>query len=111
MRRRVCSLGGLAQAFVAAYGQDGTAERIGFRCPAEPVDAYVKKGGPENETKGAVCLCNGLAATVGLASGNEPPIATLGKEFADLKPIIQNAPNGSYTAADVVHHVFAIKNA
>ncbi len=108
-RERNCRLGGLVQAFVKAYGSDGAVERIGFRCPAEPVNVYIRKGGRESDAEGAVCLCNGLASTVGLANDNEPPIATLGKEFADLKPLIENAPNGSYTAADVVHHVFAGK--
>lgn len=103
-RERVCSLGYLAQAFI-----NGHSGGIGFRCRAEPVNVYTRKGGKEENTDGAVCLCNGLAATVGHGGEGEPPIATLGKEWGHIKKLIDNSspPNYSYTAEDVVASVFS----
>ena len=59
-RERICDLGYLRQLYCKADGS------IGYRCPAEPVDDYVRKGGNAADTTGRKCLCNALAATVGL---------------------------------------------
>ena len=40
---------------------------VGYRCSAEPVQAYVRKGGAEADTVGKACLCNALTADIGLA--------------------------------------------
>ena len=64
-RDRVCNLGFLR----SAYRRDDG--RIGYRCAAEPVDAFVTKGGEAAQTVGRKCLCNSLLANVGLA---EPQI-------------------------------------
>lgn len=96
-RERICDLGYLR---VAVKRDDG---RIDYRCPAEPVDAYVRKGGLESETVGRRCLCNGLLADVGHAqareTGVEPPLVTSGDDLASLKVL---ARDGSYAAADVI---------
>ncbi len=105
-RKRICNFGQLVEAYAKP---DGSGTGIGFRCPAEPVAAYLRKGGREERTAGAVCLCNGLAATADygrtVASGPEPTIVTLGKnvEFYDQ---ICAAPDGSYQAEDVVRYVY-----
>ena len=39
---------------------------VGYRCAAEPVHMYVRKGGAAEDTEGRKCLCNGLTATIGL---------------------------------------------
>src|SRR5690606_17895406 len=58
-RERVCDLGYLRNAY---RGPDG---RIGYRCAAEPVDTFVKKGGALEETVGRKCLCHALMADIG----------------------------------------------
>lgn len=96
-RERICDLGYLRE---AVKRDDG---RIIYRCAAEPVDAFVQKGGTIAETEGRRCLCNGLLADIGLAQVRdhavEPPLVTSGDDLASLA---QLAASGSYTAADVI---------
>ncbi len=74
-RERICSLGYLVEAYRMPRGG------IGFRCPAEPVNAYVQKGGDAGSTEGRACLCSGLAAASKDGqrpeAADEPPIVTL----------------------------------
>jgi NAD(P)H-dependent flavin oxidoreductase YrpB (nitropropane dioxygenase family) len=102
-RRRRCDLSYLT----TPYRQpDGT---IGYRCPAEPVHDYVAKGGQASDTVGRMCLCNGLAAAVGLPQrrrddGTEPPLLTLGDDARAVLAAL--SPDGrSYHAEDVVRHL------
>ena len=85
-RERICDLGYLR---VAARSPDG---RLVYRCPAEPVADYVRKGGDAQDTVGRRCLCNGLTATVGLAQrrdgGLEPPVVTSGDDLAALGRLV-----------------------
>jgi len=83
-RNRTCDLGYLRHAYKK---EDGS---LGYRCPAEPVESFVRKGGHAEDTLGRVCLCNGLLATAGLpqwheGSGVEPPIVTAGDFLLQLK--------------------------
>jgi NAD(P)H-dependent flavin oxidoreductase YrpB (nitropropane dioxygenase family) len=99
-RVRLCDLGYLRRAF---RKPDGTP---GYRCPAEPVEDYVRKGGLLEETIGRECVCNGLVATIGLAqvdSGNVSglPLVTAGNEVANVAQFLQPGRD-SYTAAEVV---------
>jgi len=64
-RGRICDLGYLR---TAARGPDG---RIVYRCAAAPVAQYVQAGGTVEQTVGRRCLCNGLAAAVGMAQVRE----------------------------------------
>lgn len=98
-RRRVCDLGYLRTPF---RRDDGS---IGFRCPSEPVEAHVRKGGDPADTEGRMCLCNGLTATVGLGQvrpgGTEPPLVTIGDGVDEVVRWL--APEeGGWTAADAV---------
>ncbi len=97
-RERVCDLGYLRTPFAQADG------RLGYRCPAEPVDDYIAKGGVEEDTTGRQCLCNGLLATIGYgqrrSEGVEPPFITSGSELEALQAMLNGRT--SYTAADVV---------
>jgi nitronate monooxygenase len=101
-RPRECDLGYLRTAFVQADG------RLGYRCPAEPVDDYIAKGGDAAETEGRQCLCNGLLATIGFGQRREhgrvePPFITSGSDLDALRTML--AGRSSYTAADVVEWV------
>jgi len=84
---------------------------IGYRCPAEPVSAYVRKGGKMEDTVGRCCLCNGLIAAIELGQRHrdgtvEPPIVTIGQDLSFL-PRLVSAPveTASYRAADVVAYL------
>ncbi|MFN7532220.1 MAG: nitronate monooxygenase [Gemmatimonas sp.] len=99
-RERICDLGYLRE---AVKRDDG---RIHYRCAAEPIDTYVKKGGTVADTEGRRCLCNGLLADIGLAQERddvaEPPIVTSGDDIASLT---QLATDGRYSAADVIEWI------
>jgi len=104
-RERVCDLGFLR---VQYRRPDGS---IGYRCPGEPEAAYRRKGGNPEDTKGRVCLCNGLLATAGLAqqrpSGPEPPVITGGNELAAAISAI-NRTEGTHTARDIIDYLLAV---
>jgi len=104
-RKRSCSLGYLVEAYTTRRGG------IGFRCPAEPVKAYVKKGGDEGSTEGRVCICNAIAAasTDGERSGaaSEPPIVTLGQDQSFIRSLLPSA-DGSYSSEDVIRSILSL---
>jgi nitronate monooxygenase len=104
-RPRLCDLGYLRHVYKR---EDGT---LGYRCPAEPVDLYVKKGGAPEDTVGRKCLCNGLTATVGFAQRRrngyvEPPLVTAGDDLVHIGRFLRNG-RSSYTAAEVVRNLLA----
>jgi NAD(P)H-dependent flavin oxidoreductase YrpB (nitropropane dioxygenase family) len=79
-RPRLCDLGYLRQPYVRDTGA------IGYRCAAEPVDVYLRKGGKESDTPGCACLCNALMANIGLEQHRrdgyvETPLVTLGSDL------------------------------
>lgn len=99
-RTRICDLGYLRHAYKKS---DGT---IGWRCPAEPVEDYIKKGGDEADTRGRRCVCNGLMANIGLGqirpeSEDERPIITSGDDVANIARFLKPGAQ-SYRAADVI---------
>jgi nitronate monooxygenase len=101
-RERVCDLGYLRQPYRKG---DGT---VGYRCAAEPVDDYLRKGGTTAETVGRKCLCNGLAATVGVGQVHngilEPALVTAGNEISDLVRLVR-AGSDHYSAHDVLNYL------
>lgn len=101
-RERRCDLGYLRELY---RRDDGT---LGYRCPAEPLDDYLRKGGPLEATQGRKCVCNGLLATVGIGQWRdgwaEPAIVTAGDDLKDLARFVPNCSN-SYSAADVVAYL------
>lgn len=101
-RERRCDVGMLRTAYKRPDG------RIGYRCPSEPVDAYLAKGGRIEDTVGRKCLCNGLLATADLAqqraSGPEAPIVTIGDDAASVVRHLAGSTR-SWTAADVITHL------
>jgi NAD(P)H-dependent flavin oxidoreductase YrpB (nitropropane dioxygenase family) len=101
-RERKCDLGYLREAYLKTNGS------IGYRCAAEPVDAYERKGGSLEATEGSTCLCNGLMAACGLGqyrSGgrHEPPIVTSGDCINDISQLLVGRE--SYRASDVVAYL------
>jgi len=101
-RERICDLGYLRTAYARADGS------VGYRCPGEPVDAYLDKGGRREDTDGRRCLCNELTATIGLgqrrAGGSvEPPLVTSGDELLRLGAFL--AGRDRYAATDVIDYL------
>lgn len=101
-RERVCDLGYLRTAYRRPDG------RLGYRCPSEPVDQYLEKGGAERDTIGRRCLCNALFANIGLGQpraggGVEPPLLTSGDDLMSIGTFL--AGRTRYTAADVVRYL------
>ena len=102
-RKRRCEIGFLQEPYWRA---DGT---IGYRCAAEPVEAYVAKGGLRENTVGRKCICAALMAAAGypqsLRDGAlEPPILTLGDDYKNIgRFCAQNNPE--FTAADVIRTI------
>ena len=99
-RNRVCDLGYLRHAYQRPDGS------LGYRCPSEPVDDYVRKGGALEDTVGRKCLCNGLMATVGLgqrqADGSvELPIVTAGTGIENVAQFLSPGAD-SYGAVEVI---------
>jgi nitronate monooxygenase len=102
-RERLCDLGYLRTVY-----KNGS-ENLGYRCPAEPVDQFVKKGGTVEEAEGRTCLCNHLAATAGYANTRrdgytEPPIITSGDDLVNIKQFVKDGQT-SYTAKDVIEYI------
>jgi nitronate monooxygenase len=98
-RERICDLGYLRTAYRMADG------RLGYRCPAEPVDTYVKKGGELGETVGRKCLCNALMADIGYAQVRdggevEKPLLTSGDDLAHISRFAGGRTE--YSASDVI---------
>ncbi|NUM52797.1 MAG: nitronate monooxygenase [Candidatus Hydrogenedentes bacterium] len=99
-RERLCDLGYLREAY---RKDDGT---VGFRCPGEPVHAYVKKGGKPEDAIGKKCLCNGLSADIGLGQYRgdgtyEQPLVTLGDDYINAARFCHNGST-DFSAADVL---------
>jgi NAD(P)H-dependent flavin oxidoreductase YrpB (nitropropane dioxygenase family) len=98
-RPRVCDLGYLREAYMKP---DGT---IGYRCPSEPQDQFVAKGGQPEETVERTCLCNALMSTAGFGQirrhgYHEPPIVTSGDAINEIAPLLKTS--GDYGALDVI---------
>jgi len=101
-RERICDLGYLRTAYARAANQ------IGFRCPAEPVADYVKKGGTIEDTVGRQCMCNGLVSAVGMPQlrddgTTEPPLITSGNALLNIGQFLGNRTH--YTAQDVLRYL------
>jgi nitronate monooxygenase len=102
-RTRVCDLGYLRVPVRTAEG------RTAYRCAAEPVEAYVAKGGHVADTEGRRCLCNGLTANIGQAqwrvdsNAEEIPLVTSGDDLLSLTSFA--AANPGFTAQHVVRYL------
>jgi NAD(P)H-dependent flavin oxidoreductase YrpB (nitropropane dioxygenase family) len=100
-RSRVCDLGYLRVPYVKG------GSRLGYRCPAGPIDAFLGQGGDIEETMGRICLCNGLMAAIGFPQVRkdgtiEPPVVTLGDDIINVGRFFPGDGSRSFTAADVI---------
>ncbi len=104
-RTRGCDLGYLRHAYQKADGS------IGYRCPSEPEESYVRKGGSADDTIGRQCVCNGLLATIGLGQirehESERPLVTTGEDARHLARFLRPGRE-SYSAADVIAHLESV---
>lgn len=99
-RERICDVSMLRTIF---KDHDGL---VNYRCPAERVEDYVRKGGKEEDTLGRTCLCNNLIAAAGFPQRRkdgyiEPPIVTSGDDLATVSQFVK-AGQTRYTAKDVI---------
>lgn len=104
-RNRICDLGYLRTPY---RKDDGT---LGYRCPSEPVEDYLKKGGKLEETVGRMCVCNGLYGTIGMPQirkdgAIEPTLVTSGNDLVKITDFLPGDKT-SYSAADVVAHLLS----
>ena len=102
VRQRKCDLGYLRTAYRDTDG------RIGYRCPAEPVDTYLKKGGVLADTEGRQCLCNGLTANIGQPQiredgFEEPPLLTSGDDLLSIQHYLGSRTH--YAASEVIDYL------
>jgi len=103
-RERLCDLSGLRVPYCTPEG------KIAYRCPGEPVAAYVKKGGKVEDTVGRRCLCNALTANLGLGQVRrneqvEPPLVTSGDDLESIGEFL--AGRTHYSAGDVLDFLMA----
>ncbi len=107
-RRRVCDIGMLQQRGLSEPDEHGQ-RRLFQRCPAGPIQAYVKKRGLERNTEERRCLCNGLLSCVGLGQMKkvqgklveEPAIVTLGNHLDGVRRLSRQGQT-HYHVQDVV---------
>jgi nitronate monooxygenase len=102
-RDRLCDLGYLRHPYRKSDGS------LGYRCPAEPIEDYLAKGGHMPETVGRKCVCNGLLATMGLAQNIpdkklEPALMTAGDDVVNITRFLKPG-TVSYNAAHVIHYL------
>ncbi len=102
-RVRLCDLGYLRHAYRKA---DGT---VGYRCPAEPVEDFVHKGGAVAETEGRQCVCNGLVGTIGLAQvradiGLDLALVTAGNDVLHIARYLKPGRD-TYHASEVIEYL------
>jgi nitronate monooxygenase len=102
-RTQLCDVGMLRHLYRRADG------KVGFRCPAEPVEQYLAKGGKPEDTVGKNCLCNNLFATAGYPQHREdgyvePPMVTAGDGLVAIGKYIKPGHH-SYTAQDVLDYL------
>lgn len=103
-RDRICDMGGLRVAYATPEG------KVGYRCPAEPIDAYVEKGGAIEDTEGRQCLCNALMSVIGQpqvrkSGAVEPPLITSGDDLAAMGQFLDGRTQ--YSAQSVLDWLVA----
>ncbi len=105
-RERVCDLGYLRQCYRTPEGG------VGYRCPGEPLDDFLRKGGTEAETAGRKCICNGLVSAVGYGQvrhtgAMEPVLVTAGDDVAGIDRFLRPGRE-SYSADDVIDTLLGV---
>lgn len=98
-RTRKCDLGYLREAYLDENGATA------YRCAAEPLTIYRRKGGNVDDAQSTTCLCNGLMATCGLAQVRpdgyvEPALVTSGDRIDDVTLLLDG--RSDFSAQDVI---------
>ncbi len=104
-RPRLCQLGFLRTGYKKADGN------VGYRCPSEPPNNYIKKGGKVEDAVGRKCLCNALMANVGLAQEQlsgyvEQALMTAGDSLVRVSHYLRDGVT-SYHANDVLDYIMS----
>lgn len=99
-RPRICNLGYLRHIYKK---DDGT---LGYRCPSEPENAFVSKGGDAGELEGRKCLCNALIANIGFPDVYkngyvEQTLITAGDTLKKVREFLKEGAD-SLSVADVI---------
>jgi len=107
-RTRICDLGYLRHAYKKPDG------KIGWRCPSEPIEDYIKKGGKLEDTRGRKCVCNALMANIELGQvqkggEHERALITSGDDVAHVARFLKPGQE-SYSAIDVIEYLLPKKN-
>jgi nitronate monooxygenase len=102
-RPRLCNLGYLRHIYKKADGS------IGYRCPAEPAESFISKGGDEAELEGRKCLCNALVANIGLSGVYkngyvEQTLITAGDTLKKVKDFLKDGAD-SISVAEVIEQL------
>ena len=102
-RKRICDLSYLRHAYKKDNG------KLGWRCPSEPVEDYLRKGGDVKDTVGRKCVCNGLMANLGLGQTQkggelEKPLITSGDDVEHVARFLKPGED-SYSAVDVIDYL------
>ncbi len=102
-RPRRCDIGRLRTPYKRSDGL------IGYKCPAEPLKDYIRKGGKEEETVGRKCLCNALMANIDLGQTHpsgyqEEKLVTLGDDLSFLRGVMCS-PTGNYSATAALEYL------
>ena len=106
-RERICDLAYLRQNYREA---DGT---VGYRCPGEPAEDFLRKGGNAAEMHGRKCVCNGLVSAVDYGqvrrSGElEPALVTAGDDVSHIHRYVRPG-HSSYSADDVLDYLLGMR--
>lgn len=104
-RERICDVGYLRHLYRKPDGS------VGYRCPAEPVEDYLRKGGKLEDTIGRKCVCNGLLSSAGVGqvrpdTSDELPLVTAGDDAGLVASFLQPGAT-SYRAAEVIAALLA----
>ena len=107
-RERICDLGYLRHCYREADGS------VGYRCPGEPLEDYLRKGGNEADTAGRKCVCNGLVSAVEFGQRRrdgelEPSLVTAGDDSAQIHRYLKPG-RASYSADDVIDSLLGGSN-
>lgn len=110
-RKRICDIGLLKQQGFSQPDENGQ-RTLFHRCPAGPIEPYLKNRGLERNSEERRCLCNGLLSCVGLGqvkeiqgeSIEEPAIVTLGTHLDGVRRLSRQGQT-HYFAADVVNDI------
>jgi nitronate monooxygenase len=105
-RKRICDVGVLRESYRTPDG------KIAQRCPSEPENIYVAKGGIFEDTVGRKCLCNCLLADIGMQQlqkdgSEEPGLVTTGDDLACVLQFLREGEE-NYSAADAVHKLLSL---